>query len=472
MTHLLDPDQFSDSSYDTALASLFSVFEDLCEGAVTVDLDAKIVWMSDKYKRLLSLPESMNVVGMGIEELIPNSLMRKVIETNTPILLDVMHFGHQTFVVTRVPLNDEKGKVIGAVGFVLYDRLNYLEPLVRKVDSLRRKVDKANTELAKHRRSKYTFHQIIGSSPEMQTLKKNARRAATRDATVIIRGETGTGKELLAQSIHAASDRAQGPFIGVNVAAIPDELLEAEFFGVSPGAYTGATKEGRKGKLEIANGGTLFLDEIGDMPQRLQSKLLRVLQEREMERLGSNELIPIDVRIIAATSRDIEAMVEDGSFRSDLYFRLNVMPFEVPPLRKRKIDIPGLSEVLLEQIAVQNGDRLRELTPSVFKQFASYDWPGNVRELRNVLERATTLTDRHRLSDRDFSQILPSHSSSASDEVPVIQSLDERIELVEREAIVEALELTQGKRAPAAKLLGISRARLYDKLKKYDLVSE
>ena len=470
----IDYKQFGDKDYRLAVQSLFSLFEDLCEGAIAVDADARIIWINDSYITLLDLPPSEQFIGRPVEEVIPSSMMRRVIETERPILLDIMHVADHSFVVTRIPLRDEQGRVIGAVGFVLYDQLDYLKPLVGKYNTLLQDVARAKQELALHRRAKYTFHQIIGNSPEMQQLKTQAKRAAQQSASVILMGETGTGKELLAQAIHAASDRAQAPFVGVNVAAIPEELLEAEFFGVAPGAFTGADKRGRKGKFELAAGGTLFLDEIGDMPLRLQSKLLRALQEREIEPVGSNKLTTIDVRVIAATSRDIEFMVQQGSFRSDLFFRLNVLPFTVPPLRERKGDLLELCDVLLEQVAIQAGDRPRELSLSAMRQIRAYDWPGNVRELRNVLERATTLSDRIKLTDADFKGILPVvvKERGLLPEDSHIRPLDEQVQQLERRLILDALQATGGKRAPAAKLLGISRAKLYDKLNKYKIVSE
>lgn len=467
--------QFSDENYRQAVQSLFGLFEGLCEGAIAVDSRANIIWINDRYLELLSLPPAEKIIGQPIEDFIPNSLMRQVIQTDRPILLDIMDVGDQSFVVTRIPLRDEQDTIIGAVGFVLYDKLDYLKPLMGKYTNLLQDVIRARQELALHRRTKYTFHQIVGSSPAMSELKAQAKRAARQSGSIILTGETGTGKELLAQAIHTASERALGPFVGVNVTAIPEDLLEAEFFGVAPGAFTGADKRGRKGKFELAAGGTLFLDEIGDMPLHLQSKLLRALQEREFEPVGSNKLTSIDVRVIAATSRDIQSMVDEGSFRSDLYFRLNVLPFTVPALRERKSDLIELCDVLLAQIAIHAGEQPRVLLASAITQIQSYHWPGNVRELRNALERACTLSDSPKLDAIHFKNILPAVKDNA--EKPLnsnsdIQPLNEQVQQLERRLIIEALEITQDKRAPAARLLGISRAKLYDKLKAYQIVSD
>ncbi len=242
-----------------------------------------------------------------------------------------------------MPLRDEQsGELIGAIGIVLFDHPETtLQPLISKFAHLQRDLDDARRELASQRRTKYTLASFVGGSPAAVEVKRQARRAALSSSPVLLLGETGTGKELLAHAIHAASARASGPLVSVNIAAVPDTLLEAEFFGVAPGAYTGADRKGRDGKFKLADGGTLFLDEIGDMPPSLQPKLLRALQEGEIEPLGSNKVIAFDARVIAATSRDLAALVREGKFREDLYYRLNVLPIRVPPLRERRRRHPG-----------------------------------------------------------------------------------------------------------------------------------
>jgi transcriptional regulator with PAS, ATPase and Fis domain len=287
---------------------------------------------------------------------------------------------------------------------------------------------------------------------------------------VLLLGETGTGKELLAHAIHAASARADKPFIGINLAAVPDTLIEAEFFGVVPGAFTGADRKERTGKFKLADGGTLFLDEVGDMPLALQAKLLRALQEQEIEALGSNEVVKIDVRVIAATSRDLQALVDEGRFRADLFYRLSVLPIHVPALRERLTDLDALAESLLEQIATRSGMPQRELMPSALQALAAHDWRGNVRELRNALEQVAMLTDKIRLEAEDFAGILRSAPSpaprgrvgEAAHGTP--SPLPQRIAELERESIRSALIATGGNKVSAAKLLGISRATLYEKL--------
>ena len=452
--------------HERAVRSLFTSLESICEGAVVVDATARLVWISDKYLALLGLTGSADALGKPIEEIIPASLMRQVVQTGEPILLDIMDMKGQSFVVTRLPLRDEEGRVSGAVGFVLYDRPQYLKPLMSKFAQLQSELAAAQRALAEQRRPKYTFSSFIGGSAACREVKRQARRAAQLDTTVLLHGETGTGKELLAHAIHAVSARADRAFIGVNLAAIPDALLEAELFGVVPGAFTGAERRGRDGKLKLADGGTLFLDEVGDMPPAMQSKLLRVLQEQEFEPLGSNRMVKIDVRVIAATSRDLKRLVEDGRMRADLYYRLNVLSIQVPPLRDRLEDLEALSEVMLERIAERTGLTQRELSRDALDALAGYAWPGNVRELRNVLEQVTMLTDGPRISAADFRTVLPDAAveKSAGTRAPTPLRLQDAVALAERDAIRLALESARGNKTAAAQLLGVSRATLYEKL--------
>jgi len=449
-----------------AVRSLFGVFESLCEGAIAVDRQARVVWINDKYRALLGIPAGEQVIGKNVEDVIPESLLRQVLETGKPILLDIMRFGDRSFVVTRIPLRGPDGDVHGAIGFVLYDRLELLKPLVAKFEKLYKRLQEAERELAAQRRSKYTLSQFVGAHPLVIELKRLARRAAQLDTTVLILGETGTGKELLAQAVHECSVRGKNPFVAINVSAIPETLLEAEFFGVARGAYTGADAKGRDGKFKLADGGTLFLDEIGDMPLQLQAKLLRVLQEQEIERVGSNEVVRIDVRVIAATSRNLDQLVQEGKFRADLYYRLNVLPITTPPLREHSSDLGQLCEIILEQIAIRTGLPLREVDESALGVLARHDWPGNVRELRNVLERACLLSDQPVLREAEICTVLPSTASrpAVTPRVIAVRHLDDVVADAERDVIRLALRLAKGNKAQAARLLGISRARLYDRI--------
>jgi transcriptional regulator with PAS, ATPase and Fis domain len=454
----------SDTILNLAVRSLFERLDSLCEGAIAVDTQARIVWVNQKYALKLGLNSPEEALGRDVEDVIPNSLLRQVVNTGEPILLDIMEFGDESFVVTRMPLKDENNLVIGAIGFVLYDRLNYLKPLVSKFAKLQSELAKVKKNLVEQRHFKYTLSDFVGSSPPCLEVKRQARRAAKPNATVMLLGETGTGKELLAHAIHALSDRADKPFIGVNVAAVPESLLEAEFFGVAPGAFTGAERKGRDGKFKIADGGTLFLDEVGDMPLPLQTKLLRVLEEQEMEPLGSNKMIKIDVRVLTATCIDLKQLVNEDRFRADLYYRLNVLPITVPSLRERLSDLEALCEAILGQIAERTGVPQREISPTAIAVLSSYDWPGNVRELRNVLERAVMLTDNVRLSADDFAAVLPMTTRQWETLGAPVCKFADSLAKFERSTIRSALDATGGRVADAAKVLGLSRATLYKKM--------
>ena len=470
-----------------AARSMFHLFSSISQGMFLVDRTGRIVWVNDGYKRFLPALGFSSVdqfVGHMVEEVIPNTQMRRVLETGEAFLIDLLTNRAGTFVVSRIPLRDESGgDVIGAIGIVLFDHPETtLQPLISKFSLLHRDLDDARRELATQRsgqrQSKYTFASFVGTSPAAVEVKRQARRAAQTSSPVLLLGETGTGKELLAHAIHASSDRARGPFISVNIAAVPGTLLEAEFFGVAPGAYTGADRKGRLGKFKLADGGTLFLDEIGDMPQALQVKLLRALQEGEIEPLGSNKLQPFDARVIAATSRDLAVLVREGTFREDLFYRLNVLPIRVPPLRERRADIPALLEVLGEDMALRSGERQPELAPDALSLLSAQTWRGNIRELRNVLEQAVMRSDSRSISRAQLVEVLNEagieHISPGppvdlaggpeSAGADLLRPLSEQVAQVERRAIAAALSATRGNKLAASRLLGISRAKLYERL--------
>ena len=458
-----------------ALRTLLKLFDSLYEGAVAIDRDSRIVWMNDKYKALLGWNGTEPIEGRPIEEVIPNSMMRQVVETGQADLLDIFSVNSRQLVVSRVPLFDDAGEVSGALGIILYDRLQALRPIVSKFQRMQEDLASARRELAAQRRAKYSFSQFVGNSRIVRELKAQARRAAARDVTVLLYGETGTGKELLAHAIHAASPRADRPMVRVNAAAIPEHLLEAELFGTTPGAFTGAAAKARPGKFQLADGGTLFLDEVGDMPLSLQAKLLRVLQEREVEPLGSNTVMSVDVRVIAATSRDLKQMVDQGSFRADLYYRLNVLPLLLPPLRDRLADLGPLCEALLESMSAASGEPLPEITAEAIERLGRHHWPGNVRELGNVLQQAVARDERGPLTAEDFADLLPASSMPAAmpaSRLGAVLPLRDAVANAEREAIMRALNAAGGVKLHAAKLLGISRAQLYEKLTSLGLLSD
>lgn len=468
-----------------AARSMFQLFSSVSQGMFLVNRAGRIVWVNEGYQRFLpdlGFSSVDQFVGHMVEDVIPNTQMRRVLETGQAVLIDLLTNKAGTFVVSRIPLrDDDTGGVIGAIGIVLFDHPETtLQPLISKFAHLQRDLDDARRELATQRRTKYTFASFVGASPPAVEVKRQARRAAQSSSPVLLLGETGTGKELLAHAIHAASARARGPLVSVNIAAVPDTLLEAEFFGVAPGAYTGADRKGRDGKFKLADGGTLFLDEIGDMPQALQAKLLRALQEGEIEPLGSNKLVPFDARLIAATSRDLGALVREGKFREDLYYRLNVLPIRVPPLRERRSDIPALVEVLGEDMSHRSGSAPPELSPEALALLSGQVWRGNIRELRNVLEQAAMRSDSQHLEtavleevlrESGVKQIAPARwpamaGAQGADASPeaALRPLAEQVAELEQRAIEAAMAATSGNKVAAAKLLGISRAKLYERL--------
>ncbi|MGV8855755.1 MAG: sigma-54 interaction domain-containing protein [Devosia sp.] len=447
----------------------FSLLRDFFEGAIIVDAQTRITWMDARYRELLKLNPGFDPIGLAVEDVIPHSLLRRVVETGRPILLDIMKFDDRQFVVCRIPLKDAAGAVEGAIGFVFYDNVDYLAPILDKFETLHKQLTRAQAALTRERQTKYSLSSFVGQSAVVRDLKAMVRRFALRDGAALILGETGTGKELLAHAIHQQSDRADGPFVAVNIAAVPEALLEAEFFGVAPGAFTGADRKPRKGKFELAHGGTLFLDEIGDMPAAIQAKFLRVLQEGEVEALGSNTVKKVDVRIIAATSQDLEAKIADKSFRADLYYRIAVLTVHVPPLRERREDIAMLCEVLLEQTMRAADERGWVIAPEAIVLLQAHAWPGNVRELRNVLERAAALAPSEVLDAAVISRAMPPGSTRHSGAVRDGKVLAHTIADTERQAIIDALAATGGQKSAAALRLGVSRSQFYEKLKRHNI---
>ena len=485
------------SILELAARSMFELFAGASEGMMLVDRQANVVWINDQYRRYLpalGFAREEDFVGHPVSQVVQNTQMHQVLESGKPILIDLLTNRAGTFVVSRIPIRDSGGQVIGALGIVLFDHAETtLQPLVEKFALLQRDLDDVRRELASQRslqggkrQSKYTFASFIGMSPAAVEVKRQARRAAQSSSPVLLLGETGTGKELLAHAIHAASARAIGPFISVNIAAVPDTLLEAEFFGVAPGAFTGADRKGREGKFRLAHGGTLFLDEIGDMPLSLQSKLLRALQEGEIEPLGSNKLTPFDARVIAATSRDLGQLVRDGLFREDLFYRLHVLPIRVPPLRERRGDIAALLEALGEDVALRSGLPPPELSPPALALLEAQTWRGNIRELRNVLEQAAMRSDTSRIDLEQLQAVLQESGIAPVASGPAVgavraelsdspvslpppphkpHALASQVAVLERNAIALALDAHRGNKVAAARDLGISRATLYNRIK-------
>lgn len=442
-----------------------------------VDARCRVVWINKRYAARFGFDVPEDAIGLECEKVVPNSLLREVVETGKPILLDVLETRQDPMIVIRLPIRDDKGKTVGAVGFALFDELKPLTPLFLHYSRAKEELASARLTLEQARRAKHTFASYVGNCSATLEVKRLARLASQSDASTLLLGETGTGKELLTHAIHAASSRANSPLVSVNVAAIPDALLEVEFFGAAPGAYTGAERKGRKGKFELANGGTLFLDEIGDMPLMLQSKLLRAIQEQEIEPIGSNRVINVDVRIIAATSANLPALVEAGKFRADLYYRLNVLPIHLPPLRQRQPDLLPLAYTLLEEICSKMMRNVPVLTESALNLLSEYHWPGNVRQLRNTLERLVVTHESDEVDGDEIAALLdinltPERTSTYKTSTPVeaigssLSQLGYADAMAQFEAryLVAALKSSAGNVANAAASIGISRAAFYKKL--------
>jgi two-component system, NtrC family, response regulator AtoC len=329
-----------------------------------------------------------------------------------------------------------------------------------------RDVEQENRNLHEQLDTRYGIENIIGSSPEMAAVCDLIRQVSGARATVMVEGESGTGKELVAHAIHRLSPRSHAPFVAVHCAALSASLLESELFGHEKGAFTGAT-ERRKGRFESADGGTLFLDEIGEVDANIQVKILRVLEERRFERVGGNETIDVDVRIITATNRDLKKMVAEGTFREDLYYRLHVVPIHLPPLRQRRGDIAVLVDHFIRELSREDRRPIDGITPDALEVLKNYDWPGNVRELRNMVEHMVVMARGERITLRDVPSELKSGGQSPQPSSPAADDLS--LEQAEKRRIEEALRLCSGNRTIAAKRLGISRRTLHRKLNEYGL---
>ena len=344
--------------------------------------------------------------------------------------------------------------------------------LLIRIESVcsRRQLQEENVRLREQLEERYSFSNIIGKSRKMQEVFWLIQEVAHSDASVLIQGDSGTGKELVASAIHYNSRRRAGPYIRVSCASLPESLVESELFGYEKGAFTGATQR-RIGRFEAAAGGTLFLDEIGDLPLAVQAKLLRVLQERQIERLGSNRPIDVDVRFVSASLRSLEEGIAEGGFREDLFFRINTVPIRLPPLRERREDIPLLAQAFLREFSGERGKEIEGLSDDALEVLDGHAWPGNVRELRNVIERAVVfcrgsqITPEHLPpSLRDAPPLPPSLASPRSAE-----PLRRAVERAEMETIRAALAATDGRRNDAAEILGISRKTLWEKIKTYGI---
>ena len=434
------------------------------EWLVIIDDKGYIMMMSKGYKEFIGdmVPE-----GKHVTEVIENTKLHDIVKTGKTQIGEIQIIKGQQVIASRLPIIKDN-KIIGAIGKVIFKDITDFYDMSKKIITMEKEIKYYKDQLKKQKSAKYSFSNIIGESKSLMEVKNICQRAAMSDSNVLIMGESGTGKELFAHAIHNASDRASGPFVKINCAAIPSELLESELFGYEGGAFTGAKKEGKVGKFELANGGSIFLDEIGDMPLHMQAKLLRVLQEREIERIGSTKTRPINVRIISATNKNLEEEVKSGNFREDLYYRLNVMSVNIEPLRKRKDDIRPLAKALVKKLSSQMGVHVDSISEKAMAALEAYDWPGNIRELENVIERSINLLD----SDRIIKvSTLPVHiTQSHKTHVYIAGStLKEQLYDVEKSIILECLNENQGNKQKTANDLDMSRTSLYQKLKSYGI---
>ncbi|WP_407939243.1 sigma-54 interaction domain-containing protein [Oceanobacillus salinisoli] len=395
-------------------------------------------------------------------------MVLKVLKTKVPVKNTYHRPRHDKHVVINAsPVFDMQGELIGAVS---------VERDITQIVKLNDNLVNTSAELNELRQQVYTakeespFSKLKGNSKALRQTIQIARKAARTDATALILGESGTGKEICARAIHEASNRKDGPFIPVNCGAIPSALFESELFGYEGGAFTGAEKKGKAGKIEMADGGTLFLDEVGELPLEMQVKLLRVLQEDEIYRIGDSKGKKVNVRFIAATNQNLEQLMHEKQFRSDLYYRLNVIQIHMPPLRERMDDIAELSNVFLHQFAAQYQTSVPKLEQDALQVMIEYDWPGNIRELRNLVQRIVILSEKPIINKDDIHHYFQHrHAGTIKSGTATVHSLPKEKESMEKQLIEETLKQMNGNKSATAKKLGISRVTLYNKINKYEI---
>lgn len=469
-------------SSDELMNFLIKVLDSDPECFVLIDPEAKIIWLNKAYQGYLNV-RLEQVQGKPVVEIIPNTRLHVVIKTGIAELGEFQEIHGRKAIVNRIPLFRGE-EIIGAIGKVIYKTDKEFKELATKISSLEKEVNFYKREFAEKYAAKWRFDDILTCSPRLKHLKEFACKIAAVDVNIMILGESGCGKELFAHSIHAASKRSSKPFICINCAAIPENIMESELFGYESGAFTSANKNGKLGKLEMANFGTVFLDEIGDMSPLMQAKLLRFLQEGELEKVGSVKPVSVDVRVICATNRDIKKMVEDGIFRADLYYRLSNIIMEVIPLRERPEDIDILCNHFLRIITEKWEIPLKKIEPEALETIRRYYCPGNVRELQHLLEKLCCVADGDVIKSKDLPPYLFSEPTltltkndgqnldCVSKEVNDSNSRDFCSRVLidkEKELLERVLVKTGGNKRKAAEMLGIHRTTLYYKLRKYNM---
>ena len=440
---------------------------------VMVDESGNIVKLSKNYADYLGV-DAEESVGRYITDVIPSSGLPNVLKTKKDTIGDIFVLKNgEKIVVSRYTIM-QGNELIGAISTTIFDSLKVVEDLNNQIDVLKFENENYKKRISELSSFKATISNIIGDSDIMKSIKMDLAQMANTDASILITGETGTGKEIFANAVHYLSPRHNNPYVKINCAAIPAELMESELFGYEPGAFSGASKNGKPGKFELADHGTILLDEIGEMSLPLQAKLLRVIQEQEVERVGGTKPIKIDVRILCSTNRNLEEMISQGTFRQDLYYRINVLELKIPPLRERKEDLEALSIALIRENNIHDKLTIEGISNEALLLLSQYDWPGNVRELKHVLERAGIIAGHGIIQPAHlgfFTKKLDAnrenHSNASSHQEG---NLIEKKSLMERDNIAEAMEKFKGNKKKAAEYLGISRSTLYEKLKQYGLL--
>jgi transcriptional regulator with PAS, ATPase and Fis domain len=434
-------------------------------GVIVSDHKGIIIYVNETYARFLNIDPAAEI-GKHATEVIANTRLHIVAQTGKSEINYPHQFKETGFLVHRVPIK-ENDKVVAVLGLVLFDSASTASSLAQKVSYLESKLNFYENKLASLRSTRYTFESIIGTSKIIASLKNEALKASGNQLPVLIMGESGTGKELFAQAIHHAGSRKLYPFVRINCAAIPRDLLESELFGYEKGAFTGAKTDGKPGKFELAHHGTMFLDEIGDLPFELQPKLLRVIEEKEFERVGGMKPIRSDFRLIAATNQNLEEMVNEGKFRKDLFYRLNVISLNIPPLRSRRVDIMPLTRHFLKQISQACALVDIRLDKKTEKALINYNWPGNAREISNVLERTLSSIEGDTVYFDDLPFYLTRRQMGSDKDNPC--TLKEVQRRAEKEAIKLALKQSNNNKSQAAKILGVNRTFLYKKMAAHNI---
>ncbi|HOO89437.1 MAG TPA: sigma 54-interacting transcriptional regulator [Syntrophales bacterium] len=456
MPHETTVDSLSYLSRDLIAAALENPYE--CP--MIIDSQGKICFMSRFSPRLIGINPS-DVIGKPLNEVIKNSHLHEVLKTGKARIGESIYIGGKQQIIANIPLKDHNGKVIGALGKGMFNETSKIKTLLHEIEILK-------TQIELYRNSTKTGDFLAGKSEPILEVQKSAIIASTSDAPVLITGETGTGKEIVAHYIHKKSRRADCPFIRVNCAAIPEELFESELFGYEKGSFTGASSHGKKGKFELAHGSTILLDEIGELPLRMQAKLLRVLQEYAIDRIGGTQPVKVDFRLIASTNQDLQSMINNGLFRKDLFYRINIFHITTPNLRDIPEDIPLISSYLMSHLRGEVAYGPTKISDDAMDVLKGYDWPGNVRELRNVLERAMITGKGKTIRIDDFPRrIREQGKRCVAGGKPC--SLRRTLEDTEKVSIIEALRSAEGNKAEASKRLGIHRTGLYQKIKKYHI---